>query len=93
MLVGELIGHLDLHKQRCGIELVGRTRFFMFSRLPQIRAFAGTIERNFTLFAATLRANAAVDRRAETFFSTNFADSATQLSFSCEHYGITARST
>ena len=76
-LIGKLLGNFHLQKQRRRIELLRRTRFFMFARLQQIRAIAGAIERDFPLLAATLRANATVHRGTEAFFFTNFADRAT----------------
>jgi hypothetical protein len=61
----------------------------MLSGLLQIRTFAGTIERNLALLAATLRANAAVDSRTEAFLLANLADGAAQTgNLLCKHYGI-----
>ena len=54
----------------------------MLSRLLQIRAVAGTIERYFALLTATLGADAAVHSRTETFFLANLADRAAQVDFS-----------
>jgi hypothetical protein len=57
-------------------------------RLLQIGTIAGTIERDFALLAATLRADAPVQRRAKTLFFANFTDGASQEKISCEYYGI-----
>ena len=50
----------------------------MLTGLLQIRAVAGTVEGDLALLAATLRADAAVDRGAEALFLTGFADGAGQ---------------
>jgi hypothetical protein len=44
------------------------TRLFMLAGLLQVDAITGTIERHFALLAATLRANAAMDRRTKALF-------------------------
>src|SRR5215472_5962311 len=77
-LVHELIRDLDLQEQCGGIDLVGRTRFFVLPRLLQIGALAGTVERDFTLLAATLRANPPVDSGTESFLLADLADGAAQ---------------
>jgi hypothetical protein len=53
----------------------------MLAGLLQMHTFAGTIERNLTIFTATLRANASVYGQAETFFFALFADGTTQDRF------------
>src|SRR5579864_3776317 len=50
----------------------------MCARLQQIGTVARTIEGDFALFAAALRANAPVNSGTEAFFLTNFTDGATQ---------------
>jgi hypothetical protein len=58
-------------------------------RLLQIGAIAGAIQCDFTLLAAALRADAAVNGGAEAFFLANFADGATQIGESTlPHYRI-----
>ena len=49
----------------------------MLSGLLKIDAVRGAIERNLALFAAALRADAAMHRRAEAFFLTFLADRTT----------------
>jgi hypothetical protein len=51
----------------------------VLARLLQIGTIAGAIERHLALLAATLRANAAVDRGTEALLLANFADRATQI--------------
>jgi hypothetical protein len=51
----------------------------MFTRLLQIRTIAGAIQCHLALFAAALRTNPPVDRRAEAFLLANFTDRATQF--------------
>ncbi len=53
----------------------------MFSRLPQINAIAGTIERDFALLAAALRTNPAVDGGTKSLFFSDFTDGAGQENF------------
>src|SRR5580704_3608863 len=76
-LVGELIGNLNLQKQRCRIK--PGARLLVLSRLLQIGAVARTIERHLALLAATLRADASVDGGTEAFLLANFTNGATQM--------------
>jgi hypothetical protein len=62
----------------------------MFSRLPQVRTFTGTIERDLALFTATLRTNAPVNGWAESFLFADIANRATQIVLSSRHYGTVA---
>jgi DNA-3-methyladenine glycosylase len=58
----------------------------MLASLLQIRAVARAIKRDFTLLAATLRANAPMDRRAEALFFPLLANRAGQDSDPSFHY-------
>jgi hypothetical protein len=50
----------------------------MLARLLQVDAIAWAIQRDLTLLAATLRANASMHRRAEALLFSSFADGAGQ---------------
>ena len=78
-LVGELIRNFNLQKQRSPVELLCGTRLFMFPRLLQIGAIAGTIEGYFALLAAALGADASVNGGTEALLFANFADGTTQI--------------
>jgi hypothetical protein len=80
-LVSELLRNLNLQKKRGGLELARGMRLLMLSRLLQILAIAGTIERHLALLAATLRANTSMDRGTEAFLFSNSADRAAQIVF------------
>jgi hypothetical protein len=54
--------------------------------LLKINALAGTVESDLTIFAATLGANPAVNRRAEALLLTSFADGTAQRDLA-QHYG------
>jgi hypothetical protein len=82
-LVGELLGNLDMKKQRRRVELLRRSRLFVFACLLQIRTIAGTIQRDLALLTTALRANSPVNGGAEALFLANLADRAAQIVFSC----------
>src|SRR5580704_7953033 len=83
LLIHELVGNFDLQKQARRVDLVRRTRLFVLAGLHQIRAVAGTIQRDFALLAAALRADAAMNCRTKAFLLTNLADGATQSETLC----------
>src|SRR5205807_2367500 len=90
--VGELLRNLNLQEQRCRIDLIRWTRLLVLPRLLQIRAVAGAIQCDLALLATALRADAAVNRRAEAFFLANLADRAAQIGDSpLQHYGTDRR--
>jgi hypothetical protein len=51
----------------------------MLASLPEIYAFTGTIECDFPLLAAALRADPSMKGRAEALLSSGFADGAGQI--------------
>lgn len=53
----------------------------MLARLLQIRTFARTIKRDLALLSTTLRTNAPMHCRTETFFFANLTNRATQIDF------------
>src|SRR6266496_6691369 len=79
VLVNESLRNLHLGKQSRAVQILDLTRLFMLTRLLQIDTLAGTVERDFTLLATTLGADAAVHGEAETLLSPLFADGATQM--------------
>ncbi len=76
MFINETIANLDLWQQFDVVQLLKRPRLFMLARLQQIRTIAWTIERDFALLAAALRADASMHRGTKTLFLTLFADDA-----------------
>ncbi len=80
--VEKLIGDLDLKKKSGRIDLVGRARFLMLTRLPQIRAVTRAVESYFALLSATLRTDAAMHRRAKALLLAQFTNCTAQSRYS-----------
>src|ERR1700722_2342512 len=78
LFVHELIGNFDLQKQSCGIDLIRGTRLLMLAGLKKISAIDWAVEGYLALFAATLRADAAVHSWAKALLLANFTDGAGQ---------------
>ena len=76
--VHELVRDFHLKKQSGRIDLVRRSRPLMLPRLQKIGAIARTVERDFALFAATLRADPPVNSGAKSFLLADFTNSAAQ---------------
>src|SRR5580704_9649835 len=76
MLVHKLVADLDLQKKSNGIEAVVGSGFLVLASLLQVRAVAGAVERNLALFAAALRADAAMHGRAKTLLLSDLANGA-----------------
>jgi hypothetical protein len=76
MLVHKLVADLDLQKKSGGIEAVVGSGFLMLASLLQVRTVAGAVERNLALFAATLRADAAMHGRAKPLLLSDLANGA-----------------
>src|ERR1700732_1228389 len=74
VLVQKLVGDLNFEKQRGGIKLAHGTRLLVFPCLLEIWTTAGTVQCDLALFAATLRADAPMHRRAKALFSSHLAD-------------------
>src|ERR1700687_4537400 len=72
------IGNLDLQKQTRRVDLVRRARPLVLLRLSKIWTIARTIESDFALLAAALRANTPVDSGAKAFLLADFTDRAAQ---------------
>src|ERR1700690_545592 len=77
MFVEKLVGDLDCRKQESLVHVSEGSRPFMRPRLLQVDAIAWTVECDFALLAATLRAYAAMDGGTEPFLMTFLADGAT----------------
>jgi hypothetical protein len=60
MALQEVLPELDSRKQFVGRVVAEVARLLMFSRLLQIRALGGAIERHFPLLTATLGTDAVV---------------------------------
>ncbi len=88
VLVEELVGEFDLQEQGGRVQIIGGARLFVLPGLLEIGAVAWTIERHFALFAAALRADAAMHGGTEALFLTNFADGTTHDDAPGFHYGI-----
>src|SRR5271165_4179163 len=58
----------------------------MLPRLLQVRAVAGTIERDFALLPAALRTDASVNGRTKALLLADFADGTTQAVDSNDYY-------
>src|SRR5262245_8615761 len=91
MFIYKLVGNLDLQKQTGGIDLVRRTRLFVFACLLQLRAIAGTIQCYLALLSATLWANSPVYCRTKALLFANLTDDAAQSGLSLLHYVIPRR--
>src|SRR5579863_6995926 len=63
----------------------------MIPRLPQIDTIAGTVQRDLTLLAATLRANSPVHRRTKPLLFSDFTDCTAQEMFSESNYPMSLR--
>src|SRR5205814_723512 len=68
VLIEELIANLHLKEQSVLVKLLERARLFMLSSLEQIDTIRRTVEHDLALLAATLGADAAMNRGAETLF-------------------------
>src|SRR5882672_2900953 len=79
-LVEKLLGNLDFGKQGRAIQFAYVTGILVFTRLLQIGAIAGTIERHLALFAATLGADTPVHGWTEALFFSDVADGAAHWS-------------
>jgi len=73
VLIEELIANLHLREQSVLVKLLQRARLFMLSSLEQIDTIRRTVEHDLALLAATLGADAAMHRGAETLFFSFFA--------------------
>src|ERR1700694_187545 len=82
-LVQKLVGDLNFEKERCGIKLAHGTRLLVFPCLLEIGTPAGAVECDLALFAATLRADAPMHRRAKALFFSHLAEGTTQNADSC----------
>jgi len=81
MLIDELIANFHLKEQSFLVEIMERTRLFMFSSLEQVNTIGWTVEHYLALLAATLGTDAVVHGRAETFFFSFFTERATHESY------------
>ena len=81
LLVEKLLADVDGRKECGGIDAGQRVGFFMLAGLAQISTITGTIECDFALLAAALRANPAMDCGTEALFFPDFADGAAQELF------------
>ena len=78
MFAQKLLGDFDGGKQLvCGY-VFQPPRPLVLARLLEVNTVGRAIQRELTLLAAALRADAPVDCRAEAFFLANTADRATQ---------------
>src|ERR1700674_483480 len=82
-LVQKLVGDLTPETERSGINLAHGTRLLVFPCLLEIWTAAGTVECDLALFAATLRADAPMHRRAKALFSSHLAEGTAQSADSC----------
>src|SRR5436190_3545346 len=73
VLIEELIANLHLKEQSVLVKLLQQARLFMLSSLQQIDTIRRTVEHDLALLAATLGADAAMNRGAETLFFSFFA--------------------
>jgi hypothetical protein len=91
-LIKKLLGNLDFGKQGRAIEFADIAGLLVFTRLLQIRAVTGTVERNLALFAAALGADPPVDGRTKALFLPDVADGAAHWSIiSCQCFQLTIR--
>src|SRR5271166_4806709 len=78
MFPQELLWDLNRRKQLLRGQIFKASRFLVLACLLQVNAVGRTVERQFPLFTAALRADAPVDCRAEALFLANVAEWTTQ---------------
>jgi hypothetical protein len=87
VLVEKLLRDLDLREEGGLVQILDGARPFMLAGLQQIDAVTGTVESDFALLAAALRADAPVDGRAKALLLPFFAEGAThRYQTSRRHY-------
>ena len=83
MFLQKLIRDFDGRKQLLRGQIFQAPRFLMLTCLLEIDTVGRTVERELALLTAALRADTAVDRRAEALFLANVADCAAQTKHLC----------
>src|ERR1700730_3460602 len=77
-LIQILVRDINLQKQGRGVYFARCARLFMLACLLEVWAIARTVQGYFSLFAAALRANSAMDGRTKALFFTDLANGTTQ---------------